>query len=218
MRGILAHMEDSGVIGTWEHAENRDRHDYSITIGNEISIVEQKGCLDGNNINISERPPQATEFYIWGLCTNQGSDLAKGVWSAIMRVTADMVATGKQVDGLIIWDMLCGSSQRPCPKLINAPTIATEIGSLRLPPPCIYLLPQTIGNARSNPHPPIRNLDSLKFVPALLKTFKGTGADVNFVDYEVRMRGANTQRQVRVVRDDVVTRESRWTDIKRITG
>ena len=37
-----------------------------------VSVVELKGCLDGNNTTIFERPANAQEFIIWSVCTNPG--------------------------------------------------------------------------------------------------------------------------------------------------
>jgi hypothetical protein len=219
LRGILSHMQDEGSISEWHHAENRDRHDYSVILPEGVvAVIEQKGCLDGNNVNISERPPHAKEFYIWSICTNHGSNLAKGVWSALMRLTADMVATNKRVDGVIVWDMLCGSTERRCPKLLANPESFTAIGAHRLPPPCIYLLPQTIGHARLNPKPAPHSLESMRFAKALLETFGGTTADINHVEYEMRMSGTSVQRKVRVLRDGREQHRSRWTTIRRVTG
>lgn len=57
---ILNHMQDKGFIKDWIEAGNANRHDYSVTLNNErIAAIELKGCLDGNNTNISSRPPHA---------------------------------------------------------------------------------------------------------------------------------------------------------------
>lgn len=219
LRAILEHMQDDAVIGDWEHSESRDRHDYSVILpAGGVAVIEQKGCLDGNNVNISERPPHATEFYIWSICTNHGSNLAKGVWSALMRLTADMLATGKQVDGVIVWDMRCGAAERKCPKLIANPDAFTEVGPFKLPPPCIYLLPKTVGHVRLNPNPEPHSLESMKFAKALQKTFGGAEADINHVGYELRMNGTSTQRKVRVVRNGVEQKRSNWTTLRRVHG
>lgn len=217
MRRALNYMEDSGLIVGWSHAEARDRHDYTVSLdGGYTAVIEQKGCLDGNNVNISERPPNADEFYIWSICTNYGSNIAKGVRSAIMRITAEMIATEKRVDGIIVWDMICGSSGRPCPKLNANPNAATTIGPHVLPPPCLYLFPATIAHTRLNPKPPIRPLQSLKFANALLSAFKGGQHDVNYVEYEVRKVQTSTQRMVQFLRNGTVQDASRWVQVKRV--
>ncbi len=59
---ILNHMEDAGYIKNWIEAGNANRHDYSVTLNDDkIAAIELKGCLDGNNTNISARPPHANE-------------------------------------------------------------------------------------------------------------------------------------------------------------
>jgi hypothetical protein len=55
---VLDHMQAGGFIREWFSAGESNRHDYSVTLNNgRIAIIELKGCLDGNNTNIFERPP-----------------------------------------------------------------------------------------------------------------------------------------------------------------
>lgn len=219
LREILNSMQQDELIGEWNHAGNRDRHDYQVSlVGGGTAVIEQKGCLDGNNVNISERPPNADEFYIWSICTNQGSDLALGIRSAIHRITADMVTTGKKIDGLIVWDMMCGTSGRACPKLIADPSRATKLGPYNLPPPCIYLFPSTVGHVRNNPRPELRQLASLKFASTLLAAFKGNVHDANQVGYELKSTASSVRRQARIVRDGKDEWVSDWATIRRVTG
>ena len=54
---VLNHMSDGGFIQEWEEAGSANRHDYSVTLNSgRVAAIELKGCLDGNNTNISERP------------------------------------------------------------------------------------------------------------------------------------------------------------------
>ena len=88
------------------------------------------------------------------------------------RLGAKIVAEGARVDALIIWDMLCGTVARPCPKLVD-PARATLLPSgLKVPPPCIYLFPRTKPDARNNPNPPAWRLEELPFIHALATTFR----------------------------------------------
>jgi len=43
------------------------------------------------------------------------------------RLGAEVISRGQRVDGLIVWDMLCGTAARPCPKLEVDETRGTAI-------------------------------------------------------------------------------------------
>ena len=73
VRHVLDYMQDKGSIDGWEPAGEDNRHDYAVSLASgRTAIIELKGCLDGNNTNIFERPPHADEFIIWSVCTNAG--------------------------------------------------------------------------------------------------------------------------------------------------
>jgi hypothetical protein len=75
MQHVLNYMQDGNFITKWESSGSDNRHDYTITMpSGRISVVELKGCLDGNNTNIFDRPAHANEFIIWSVCTNPGAD------------------------------------------------------------------------------------------------------------------------------------------------
>ena len=81
---VLNHMQDGNYIKEWESAGDSNRHDYSVILNSEkTAIIELKGCLDGNNTNIFERPPHAEDFIPWSVCTNPGADPRHNVWSGI---------------------------------------------------------------------------------------------------------------------------------------
>ena len=128
VRHVLNHMQDGGFIDDWESAGEANRHDYAVSLANgRTAIIELKGCLDGNNTTIFERPPQADEFIIWSVCTNAGADPRHNAWSGIhTRLSAEIVFRSQRVDGIVIWDMVCGTIGRPCPKLEADETRATE--------------------------------------------------------------------------------------------
>lgn len=217
VRHVLNFMQDNGFIQDWLEAGNANRHDYSVTLnGGRITAIELKGCLDGNNTNISARPPHANEFIVWSVCTNKGADPRHNVWSGIhTRFSADIIAENKQVDGLVVWDWLCGTAARPCPKLVGAEDRITEVGPHRLPPPCIYLFPRTIPQPRNNPRPPTHTINEVGFLEALHQCFGGADEELNHVSIEAGMDGVELMRTTRVMRDGQVQRESRPTAIRR---
>ncbi len=68
---MLNHMEDRGFIASWDRAKRGVLHDYVVNLkSGRIAIIDLKGCLDGDNTKLFERPSGADEFVIWSLCTN----------------------------------------------------------------------------------------------------------------------------------------------------
>jgi hypothetical protein len=115
----------------------------------------------------------------------------------------------------MIWDMVCGTIGRPCPKLAGAPERATAVAHHVLPQPCIYVLPATIASPRNNPHPVAQSLDDVQLLEAFHECFRGRGDEVNYVDFEVEHQGAETMRKTSIRRGGVVVRESNLTAIQR---
>ncbi|HMX88008.1 MAG TPA: hypothetical protein PKD30_05860 [Saprospiraceae bacterium] len=217
VKHVLNFMEDRKFIKSWEIAGDANRYDYAVELNSgNIAAIELKGCLDGNNTNIFERPAQAKEFIIWSVCTNPGADPRHNVWSGIhTRLSAEIISRAQQVDGVIIWDMVCGTIGRPCPKISIDKSRATEVGPFLLPPPCIYVLPSTIAHPRTNPTPTAQSINSVEFLQALHTCFKGLDEEINFVDFEVSYRGTDTVRKTRIRRSGTVQRESELTAIRR---
>lgn len=217
VRHVLNYMQDRGFILDWESAGESNRHDYVVRLSTgRLSVIELKGCLDGNNTNIFERPPQAQEFVIWSVCTNPGADPQKNAWSGIhTRLSAEIIDRHQQVDGIIVWDMFCGTVGRPCPKLVGSPERASTVSHYVLPPTCIYVLPSTIASPRNNPHPVAQSLEDVHLLKAFHDCFNGRDEEVNFVDFDVEHRGAETVRRTRVRRAGIVARESEMTAIRR---
>lgn len=214
---VLNYMQDRKFIVDWESAGDANRHDYSVTLNsNKVAVIELKGCLDGNNTNIFERPPHANEFVLWSVCTNPGADPRHNVWSGIhTRLSAEIISRGQQIDGVIVWDMVCGTIGRPCPKLAAHSDCSTTVGPHVLPPPCIYLMPATIPSPRNNPHPPHRSIDDTELLRAFHECFKGRAEELSIVDFEVSHRGSDTVRKTRIIRDGQVVMESNPTAIRR---
>jgi hypothetical protein len=215
-RNIFAYMQDRGFIKDWESVGEVNRHDYAITLPTgRIAVVELKGCMDGNNTLIFERPPNAQEFVIWSLCTNPAGDPRKNAWSGITRLSADMIERGMHVDGVVIWDYMCGTVGRICPKLLNASGRITTVAQHKLPPPCIYVMPATVAGPRTNPHPVAQPLADVQLLNAFNECFGGRPEEVNYVDFQVEYRGANTVRLTRIRRNGDIVKESKFTAIRR---
>lgn len=219
VRSVLNHMQDNGFIGEWESAGDANRHDYTVRLNSgRTGVIELKGCLDGNNTNIFDRPAHAQEFIIWSVCTNPGADPRHNSWSGIhTRLSAEIISRGQLVDGLVIWDMVCATIGRPCPKIIGdgSEDRLTEVGPFKLPPPCIYLFPGTIPSVRNNPSPPAQSLQNVELLRAFHECFKGRDEEVNFVTFEVAHSGAETVRQTIITRGGVVQKKSGQTPIQR---
>ena len=105
IQAVFEQLKEKGEISSWSFTGSGERYDYEVTMPDGWrSVVETKGCLDGNNTNIFERPPQADEFIIWSLCQNPGADPRKNVKSGIhTRLGAEMIKSQQRVDGLIVW-------------------------------------------------------------------------------------------------------------------
>lgn len=217
VKHLLNHMQDKGFISDWSSAGDSNRHDYSVTLpAGKIAVIELKGCLDGNNTNIFERPPQAQEFIIWSVCTNPGADPRHNVWSGIhTRLSAEIIFRNQRVDGLVVWDMVCGTIGRPCPKLALDPSRTNVVGPFSMPPPCIYVFPATVPSPRNNPHPPSQSIDDVQILKAFHECFGGRPEEINYVDFETANRGVDIVRTTRVHRGGAEMRASSATAIQR---
>lgn len=217
MRHVLNYMQDHKFIDDWEPAGGSNRHDYKVDLpSGRIAAIELKGCLDGNNTNIYERPPNAHEFIIWSICMNRGGDPRHNAWSGIhTRLSAEMISSGQRVDGVVIWDMICGTLGRPCPKVAPGSDRRTEVAHFRLTPPCIYLFPSTIPSPRNNPHPPAQALEDVEILAALHECFRGAEDELNFVDFKVAHAGAETVRTTTIRRAGTIQAQSDPTAIQR---
>jgi hypothetical protein len=217
---VLDHMKSARAIYDWEFTGTGERHDYRVTLNSrKVSIIEAKGCLDGNNTNIYKRPADAEEFLIWSLCQNAGSDPRKNAWSGIhTRLGANIIDQNERVDGLIIWDMLCGTVARPCPKTIDNATRLTRVSvTYVVPPPCLYLFPSTIPDPRNNPSPRCWSLREIGFIDALSNTFKCSSDEIYQIKIEARMnaKSPDLERQTILIKGGTELARSKWTKLKR---
>ncbi len=217
VKHVLNYMQDNGYIADWESAGESNRHDYMVILNSgRKAAIELKGCLDGNNTNIFDRPPQAEEFVIWSVCTNPGADPQHNVWSGLhTRLSAEIISREQRIDGMVIWDWACGTVGRPCPKILNEPERAVTFGPFKLPPPCLYLLPSTIPSPRNNPSPKAQQLDDVQLIKAFHDCFGCRMEEVNSVNFDVGYRGKDTVRKTTIIRNGIVERESEMTAIRR---
>ena len=214
---VLDYMQVQGFISEWKSVGDSNRHDYTVELDSgRTAAIELKGCLDGNNTNIFERPPQANEFIIWSLCTNVGADPRHNAWSGIhTRLSAEIIDREQRVDGIVIWDMVCGAIGRPCPKEKWNPDRLTKVGPLSLPPPCLYLLPSTIPSPRNNPSPPTQVLQDVQIMQVFSDCFRCLSEEINHVNFEVTYEGADMVRTTSITRGGEVQKESGPTPIRR---
>lgn len=213
---ILSFMKGRGDILSYTFTGSHDRHDYQVELSDGThSVFEMKGCLDGNNTTIYTRPANAEEFTMWSLCQNSSANPGHNAWSGIhTRLGGKIISRREIMDGLIIWDMLCGTSSRPCPKIIENPERATKLpGGRVVPPPCLYLLPKTVPDVRNNPAPKSWKLAEIGFLKALYDTFKGKPDDVTEVIIECRMNEVTVERMTKLVRNEKTVCQSRWTKL-----
>lgn len=212
---VLDYMKVKGAIADWHSSGDANRHDYQVRLQNgRTAIIELKGCLDGNNTNIFDRPANAHEFILWSLCQNEGADPRHNAWSGIhTRLSAEIIDRSQVVDGLVIWDVLCGTAARPCPKLNN--TKALALGDYKLPPPCIYLFPSTVPSVRNNPTPDPHSLERVGFLKALFDVFGGQNDELTFVHLEIKHKGSETVRRTRLVRGGIELEASDDTPLQR---
>lgn len=217
VRAILGFMQDRNHIKTFDSSGSQNRYDYTVELASgKIAVIELKGALDGNNTNIFERPAHAQEFVVWSVSTNQGGDPERNVWSGLhTRLSAEVVANAKRVDGLIVWDWVCGTLGRPCPKVADNASRHIQVAQFTLPPPCIYLFPATIPEPRNNPKPRAQSLASVELLMAFHRCFGGADDELNYVDFEVAYAGVETVRKTIVRRAGTIVQESKETPIRR---
>jgi hypothetical protein len=210
---ILSAMQDAGVLRSWNFIGTEGRQDYRLVLGNKKAVcIEAKGCPDGNNTTIWERPSWAEEFIVWCQCPDSlHHQPGHGVWSGIStRLMPTIIMNKAMVDAFVFFDGRCGSSMRPCKKAFgiegNLRSKATDIpgegGRKWLPPPSIYLFPRTMPHPHSNPTPKLHDLKSCRFADALLEFFKVPKEKrpeyLNWANVEVKGDVAGTHINVKV--------------------
>lgn len=217
-KNVLNLLQDGGFIAEWAQAGNQNRFDYEVHFSDGyVAVIELKGCMDGNNTNIFERPTHAREFLVWSVCANKLSNMARNAWSGVhVRLGPEIIEKKSNVDGLIVWDWSCNSRERPCPKLrdIENPKLVS-IGGETLPPPCIYVFPSTVPSARNNAKPRPHKLEELRLLQAFHKCFGGDDRHLHFVELEVMQKGQETVRRTTISRDGIEVKASKFIPIRR---
>lgn len=214
---VLNYMEDEGFIAGWDLTDDSSRNDYLVRLpSGRIAVIDLKGCLDGNNTNIFERPADADEFVIWSICTNLGADPRRNAWSGIhTRLSAEIISRNQRVDGLIVWDMVCGTIGRPCPKVAGDDGARlTDIGPFRVPPACIYLFPSIVPS-NAAPDVSAQPIEAVELLSAFHRCFKGHDAELSHVDFELRQSGSDLMRRTTIRRAGVVQKVSDMAPIRR---
>lgn len=214
---VLNHMEDAGLIEGWDLSEAAERSDYWVRLPHgRHAVIALTGAMDGNNVTLFERPDTADEFIIWSIMTNAAGDPRRNAWSGIhTRLSAEMISRDQQVDGVIVWDMVCSTAGRPCPKIIGgAEPRFTDVGPFRVPPPCIYMFPSIVpgGAVTKAVSQPISDVVLLN---AFQICFRGRDNELNHVDFEIEVHGVETWRKTTVTRGGIVQIESELTPIRR---
>lgn len=216
---VLNHMEDGGHIIGWDRTQGKARNDYYVRLNSKrLAVIDLKGCLDGENTNKFERPADAEEFVTWSLCTNSGADPRRNAWSGIhTRLSAEMISRNKRVDGVVIWDMICGTLGRPCPKLasLSEGVRRTAVGPFLTPPPCIYVFPSAIPS-RAQPRAAAQALGEVELLAAFQAAFAGDPAEVNYVDFEIAEQSDELFRRTVIRRGGKVQHASDMTAIQRV--
>ena len=217
VRHVLNYMQDRDFIKNWESAGEANRHDYAVSLNSgRTAVIELKGCLDGNNTTIFERPDHAEEFIIWSVCTNAAADPRHNAWSGIhTRLSAEVIFRKQRVDGVVIWDMVCGTIGRPCPKIREESGRWSEVAHYRLPPPCIYVMPGTVPSPRNNPKPRPQRLDEVEILQALHECFLGRADEVNYVEFRAEYQDQDIVRTTTIHRSRTVQQISQPTAIRR---
>jgi hypothetical protein len=150
--------------------------------------------------------------------TNSGADPRRNAWSGIRtRLRAEMISRSKRVDGVIIWDMICRTLVRPCPKLaaLSGVVRRTSLGPFLTPPLCIYVFPAEIPS-RESPGAIARDLGGVELLTAFQKAFGGRDEEVNYVDFEIGEQGNELFRRTVIRRAGVVQHASEMTAIQRV--
>ncbi|MFI7210939.1 hypothetical protein ACIBP4_04570 [Micromonospora maritima] len=143
---ILEALLEAGLVDSVTKPQYGDDTIYRLAVPGfgDVAII-QKGCPDGAHSSIRWSVPDwARETYLWWLCDSMkaepGEHIAKGIQRMRSRV---LDPADRTVDGVIFHNHLCGTPKRRCPKQDRA----VRIGGLLVPPPCIYILPDS-----SNPN------------------------------------------------------------------
>ena len=160
--------------------------------GTKVGLI-QKGCPDGaHSATKWVRPEWADELYLWWLCPSLRYDPGEHIWKGVGRVRKKVSSEPQnQLDGIIFYNSLCGSPDRPCPKAAQS----VELDGEKYPPPCVYIFPHWEERTREINW---RGSTSRRFPGVLLRAF---GIEErNLVDYlgyvGFRVSGADVRTDI----------------------
>lgn len=190
---VIEHLAQSGVIRGYEIPKYGDSTIYRLLLndGRQVGVI-QKGCPDGAHSSTKwARPPWADELYLWWLCSSLKFEPGEHVWKGVARVRKKVrKEPDNQLDGVIFYNDLCGTAERPCPK---ARRVKTASGT-ELPPPCIYIFPAW-KHAESDLN--WRGTVTRRFPSVLLSAFGVEGEDwknhVGYVGFRVSGTSVRTE-------------------------
>lgn len=138
---LFEQMRVRGFISGFAMPKYGDDTVYRLTIDGfgDVAVI-QKGCPDGAHSSVRWTAPDwARETYLWWLCSSltyePGEHVVKGTNRLRQRFFSDATDA---LDGVIFHNELCGSAERPCPKIDRAIAIDDTL----VPPPCIYVMPE----------------------------------------------------------------------------
>lgn len=209
---ILEYGRSKGAFRSWKFVGSQNRQDYKVELPDGTLVaIEAKGCPDGNNMTIWDRPLWAEEFVVWSLCPQSlVKQPGEGAWSGIANRLLPKVQAERErarVDAMIFWDGRCGSSWRRCPKKYGvegeglrarACDIPGQDDRDWLPPPCIFLLPQSPANIRNNKTPKVHTVDTCKFAKALLLLFRVPEAELAHYVHTVTLEARGTDSGIEI--------------------
>jgi hypothetical protein len=213
---VLDRLKSGAYIADWVEAGSSNRHDYDVHLNSgRRAVIELKGGMDGNNVTIFERPHHADEFIIWSMYPSPSGDPRKNAWSGIKRLSAEIISENKPVDGLVIWDWICGSSARTCPKITIGGALPTAVGDHMLPPPCIYSFPKEVVFTGTDFEAEAQEIHETEILQAFHDCFNGADPDLNSVNISVFRRKGELYRQPAVTRNGFVVKQPRASKIRR---
>jgi len=177
---VFEEMRERGLISKLEMPQYGEDTVYRLTVSGfgDVAVI-QKGCPDGAHSSVRWTTPKwAVETYLWWLCSSTASEPGEHVAKGINRLRQRFFSEAPDtLDGVIFHNDLCGSAQRPCPKV----NCSITIGRFRTPPPCIYVMPERDAE-RSEWNWDGRR--TLRFPSVLLSTFGiGSEASVAYVGH-----------------------------------
>lgn len=137
---IFQAMLARGLISRLALPDYGDDTVYRLTLDGfgDVAVI-QKGCPDGAHSSVRwSAPSWARESYLWWLCSSLNSEPGEHVAKGVNRLRQRFLSAAPDtIDGVIFHNNLCGSPERPCPKMDRG----LDLGDLRTPPPCVYVMP-----------------------------------------------------------------------------